>query len=94
MKKSKYVNQTFDNNWKCTAIYLAANYCKSTKHNAYRYQLERTTSDGKCEKIITVSGATMAKVAKGLTTVEAISVRKENRKTHKNTLTRNLYFFN
>jgi len=92
MKKSKFVNQTFDNNWVCTDIFLAANYGHGTRHNAYRYQLGRITSDGKCDKYITVSGSTMNRIAKGLITAESISVRREHTK-HKTTKTKNLYSF-
>jgi len=93
MKKSKYVNQIFDNNWVCTDIFLAANYGHGTKHNAYRYQLGRITSDGKCNKYITVSGSTMRKIARNELSAEAISIRREVTKQHKNTITKNLYSF-
>jgi len=92
MKRSKYINQTFDNNWKCTAIYLAANYGHGTRHNAYRYELGRVTSDGKCDKYITVSGPTMSKIARGLISAETISVRREVTK-HSETKSKNLYTF-
>lgn len=73
MKKSKFIGQQFDNGWTCTNIFLAANYSHSTKHNAYRYQLSRITSDGKCEKKITISGSTMTRLTKNLTTAEHIA---------------------
>lgn len=93
MKKSKFVNQQFDNNWVCTNIFLAANYGHGTKHNAYRYELGRMTSDGKCEKYITVSGSTMTKIARGQLSAEDISVRREQKKA-RNTKIKNLYSFN
>ena len=65
MKRSKYKNQVFTGGWKCVECFIAANYYGGTKHNAYRYQMVRLTSDGKFDKIITVSGTTMAKVARG-----------------------------
>jgi len=74
MKKSKYVGKTFGR-WTCTAIYLRKNYCHGTKHNAYRYQLMRITSDGLCEKVIFVSGTTMNRINKGLTHPELIALR-------------------
>lgn len=81
MKKSKFIGQTYQN-WTVTKVYLAANYSGGTKHNAYRYMLERVTSDGKCYKKITVSGGTMAKINKGLIDVEALAVRKGRKKTN------------
>ena len=92
MKKSKFVSKTYDNNWVCTNIFLAANYGHGTKHNYYRYELGRMTSDGKCDKYITVSGGTMAKIAKGIVSAESISVKREQT-NHKNTKSKNLYAF-
>lgn len=90
MKNSKYFGKTFDNGWKCTKVYLAANYCGGTKHNAYRYVLSRITSDGKCDKIIAVSGPTMKRIADGTTTVETVS---ENKRNFKNIANETLYKF-
>lgn len=76
-KRSKYVGQTFAGGWRCTAIYLAANYSGGTKHNAYRYKLVRITSDGKCDKIMSVSGNTMTLIANGVKTAESVLEYKE-----------------
>lgn len=70
-RTSKYLNKQFGN-WTCTAIYLAANYCGNTKHNYYRYQLSRQTSDNKCVKYVTVSASTMTKIDRGLCSVEDV----------------------
>lgn len=75
MRKSKYVGQTYQN-WTVTKIYLAANYSHGTRHNAYRYMLERITSDKKCFKKIAVSGGTMTKIRKGLVNIERLAERK------------------
>lgn len=75
MKKSKFVGQTYQN-WTVTKIYLAANYSHGTKHNAYRYMLERLTSDNKCFKKIAVSGNTMTKISRGLIDIEELAARK------------------
>jgi hypothetical protein len=76
-KRSKYVGQTFAGGWRCTAIYLANNYGGGTKHNAYRYKLVRVTSDGKCDKIMSVSGSTMRQIAVGIKTAESVLDYKE-----------------
>lgn len=76
MKKSKFVGKVYDNGWRVVAAYLAANYSHSTKHNYYRYELLRRTSDNKCDKIITVAGGTMTKIDKGLLSVESVAKRK------------------
>ena len=89
-RTSKYLNKQFGN-WTCTAIYLAANYCGNTKHNAYRYQLSRQTSDNKCIKIITVSGPTMLKIANSQCTVEDVV---KNKLRVPSNLNRVLYKFN
>lgn len=76
MRKSKYEGKTFKGGWKCVSIFLAANYYGGTKHNAYRYQMARLTSDGKFDKIITVSGTTMAKVGRGELELNTIAENK------------------
>lgn len=81
MKKSKFVGQTYQN-WTVTKIYLAANYSSSTRHNAYRYMLERVTSDKKCLKKITVSGNTMTRISRGLVDIEKLAARKGRKKTN------------
>lgn len=81
MKKSKFVGKVYQN-WTVTKIYLAANYSGCTRHNAYRYMLERRTSDGKCIKKIAVSGNTMTKIDRGLIDVERIAKRKGRKKTN------------
>lgn len=80
-KRSKYVGMTFGRryHWKVVAIYLAANYSGTTRHNSYRYELSRRTSDHKCDKIITISGNTMTKIAKGLISPETVANNKMKR---------------
>ena len=81
MKKSKFVGQTYQN-WTVTKIYLAANYSHGTKHNAYRYMLERITSDKKCFKKIAVSGNTMTRISRGLVNIEKLASRKGHEHTN------------
>lgn len=76
MRKSKYTGKTYDHNWKVIAVYLAANYSHSTRHNYYRYELARRTSDDACDKIITVSATTMLKIDRGQVSVEDVANRK------------------
>lgn len=90
MKTSKYFGMKFDN-WECTAVYLAANYCGGTKHNAYRYQLSRLTSDKKCVKIITVSAPTLLKIVRGACSVDEVAANKFKMPGNLNTI---LYKFN
>ena len=80
-RSSKFVGKTYQN-WTVTKIYLAANYAGGTRHNAYRYMLERVTSDRKCFKKITVSGPTMTKISRGLVDIERLANRKGRRKTN------------
>lgn len=81
MKESKYVGKTFGN-WIVANIYLAGNYEHGTRHNAYRYTLERITSDEKCLKKIVVSGPTMKKIATGVLDIGAVAERKGIRNTN------------
>lgn len=81
MKKSKYVGKCYQG-WTVTKIYLAANYSHGTKHNAYRYTLERVTHDDKCMKKITVCGSTMCKIRRGKVNIEQLAKRKGNTKTN------------
>lgn len=84
MKRSKYVGKEFTTDqgtWVVNKIYLAANYCHGTKHNAYRYSLIRLTSDKKFLKKITVSGPTMKKISLGRVDLEKLSDRKGITKT-------------
>ncbi len=90
MKKSKYLGKTFGD-WECTDIYLAANYGGGTKHNAYRYQLSRLTSDKKCIKIVTVSGPTLLKIVRGFCSVDDVA---KNKVKMPGNLNRILYKFN
>lgn len=76
MKKSKYVGMKFGN-WQVEKCYLHANYEGGTKHNAYHYTLARITSDGKCDKMITLSGTTMAKIISGKLDVETVAENKK-----------------
>ena len=81
MRKSKFVGQTYQN-WTVTKIYLAANYSHGTRHNAYRYMLERITSDNKCFKKIAVSGNTMTRISRGLVDIEKLAARKGHEHTN------------
>ena len=90
MRKSKYLGKKFGN-WECTDVYLAANYCGGTKHNAYHYQLSRLTSDKKCFKLITVSGTTLLKIIRGFCSVDDVA---ENKVKMSGNLNRILYEFN
>lgn len=81
MRKSKFVGNIYQG-WRVSKIYLAANYGHSTRHNAYRYTLERITSDAKCYKKITVCGTTMKRIHAGLTNIEKLAKRKGNTKTN------------
>lgn len=78
MKKSKFVGQTFGR-WTVEKCYLNANYSQSTKHNYYHYVLARMTSDGVCDKMITISATTMTKISKGLVDAEAVAKNKRSR---------------
>lgn len=81
MKKSKFLGKTFQG-WTVTKMYLAANYGHSTRHNAYRYMLERVTSDNVCMKKIAVCGTTMTKISRSLVDIEKLADRKGNTKTN------------
>lgn len=81
MKRSKFIGQNYQG-WEVTKIYLAANYAHGTKHNAYRYLLERCTSDAKCYKKITVSGPTMTRIADGLVNLEKLADKKGKEQTN------------
>jgi hypothetical protein len=83
MRKSKYLNKEFDNGWVCTHVGVASvtpAFYKGTKkrtkgqgHQHYYYVCERTTSDGKADKLVRLSDKEILKVARGITTVEAIA---------------------
>lgn len=75
-RKSKYVGMELNNGWKVVDIFLASNYAGGTRHNAYRYQLCRETSDGKFDKIITLSGTTLRKVVKDNLDINSIANNK------------------
>lgn len=82
MRRSKYLNKTFDNNWVCTHVGVARKQpvfldgtrkpSKRPHHQTYYYIFERPTSDGKADKMIRLSAKEAARVYKGITTVEAI----------------------
>lgn len=80
MRRSKYEGKEYGG-WKVEKMYLAANYCGGTRHNAYRYVLGRETGDGKCFKKIAVSGSTMTAIGRGQKDVEALAERKGRSKT-------------
>lgn len=90
MRKSKYLGMTFGN-WQCSDAYLAANYCGGTKHNAYRYQFSRPTSDKKCTKIVTMSAPTLLKIVRGLCSVDDVV---KNKTKMSGSLNHILYKFN
>ena len=83
MRKSKYLNQEFDNGWTCTHVGVASvvpafytgtkKRTKSKGHQHYYYVCERITSDNKCEKMVRLSDKEILRVARGLTTVEEIA---------------------
>lgn len=77
-RKSKYMGQVFDNGWKVTAIEIAGRYGarNKAKGNSYNYVLSRMTSDGECDKFLTVGHNLMVKIARGLRTVEAAEANK------------------
>ena len=74
-KNSKYLGMK-SGEWECTDVSLAANYCGSTRHNAYRYQFSRPTSDKKCIKIVTVSAPTLLKILRGFCSVDDVANNK------------------
>lgn len=76
MKKSKYIGRQYGN-WTVEKCYLNANYEQSTAHNAYHYVLARITSDGKCDKVITISGKTMTDVDRGRLDIETVAKNKK-----------------
>ena len=92
MIQSKYLGKRYGKylEWEVIGVYLAANYEKSTKHNAYRYELARRTSDNKCDKIITVSGPTMKKIDLGRKIDEIVATKRmrNSNKTVNNVLYR------
>lgn len=90
MRRSKYVGMELSGGWKVVNFYLAGTYCGGTRHNAYRYQLARVTSDGKFDKIITLSGTTLRNVIKNGLDVNAIV---ENKKKSKLPVNEVLYKF-
>lgn len=96
MRTSKYLGKVFDNGWKCTHVGIATVQGKNAKgayHRGYYYLLERTTSDGKCEKQIRVNAAYMAKIGRG----ELLAEEVENRiaKRHSKLATKKVnYSFN
>lgn len=88
MKKTKFLNKTFDNNWTCVHVGVAnvtGAYYKGTKrrtktagHRNYYYLFVRETSDGKFDKMIRLSGGQATKVYNQTKTVEYYSTKKEN----------------
>lgn len=76
MRRSKFVGRQYGD-WKVEKCYLNANYSQGTAHNAYHYVLARITSDGKCDKIITIAGSTMTKVDQGIVDIETVAKNKK-----------------
>lgn len=87
MRKSKFLNQTFDNNWKCVhcgiegvtgAFYKGTRARTITRgHRNYYYLFVRETSDGKFDKMIRLSHHSATQIYKGTRTVESFANRKE-----------------
>lgn len=86
MKKSKYLNKTF-NGWTCThvgvartqPVFLKGSREKSTRpyHQTYYYIFERATSDGKAEKLVRLNAAEAAQVYRGERSVEEIAKHRQ-----------------
>ena len=104
MRKTKYLNKTFDNNWKCEMVGVARTqptFYKGTRkrtkrpgHHSYYYLFVRRTSDGKFDKMLRLSADQAAKVYKGTSTVEHYSDLKEKRqKKTNNILDKVSYYF-
>ena len=76
MRKSKYLNQPFDNGWRCTYVgyaYVQGKKAKAPGKINYYYIFERETSDSKADKMIRLNSTEAVKVWRGETTVEAIA---------------------
>lgn len=104
MRKSKYLNQMFDNGWVCTHVTIRSvtgAYYKGTRkrtktpgHRNYEYHFTRLTSDGKFEKTIKLTGQQANKVLKGERTVEYYADCKELVAPTTPTKERVSYYFN
>jgi hypothetical protein len=103
MRKSKYLNKTFDNGWVCThvgvarkqSVFLRKSRVLSSRphHQTYYYIFERPTSDGKADKMIRLSASMAAQVWKGLVKVEDLLDKRESKNA--NTFIRKIsYHFN
>lgn len=89
MKKTKYLNKTFDNNWTCVHVGVAAvngAFYKGTRertkrpgHMSYYYLFVRETSDGKFDKMVRLNCAQAASVYRGEKTVEYYSDKKQGK---------------
>ena len=88
MRTSKYLNRTFDNGWVCTHVGIASTVpafyrgtkkrTKSKGHQHYYYICERSTSDGKADKLVRLSDKEILRVARGLATVEGIAETRQS----------------
>ena len=90
-RTSKYLGKTFEG-WKVVHIGVASVTAKRHKgkglnsrpgHQSYYYILERTTSDGVCEKQVRLSAKQMSDTAKGMFSVEAYSDLLNEKKSDK-----------
>lgn len=92
MRKSKYLNKTFDNGWTCTHVGVALMtpvFKKGTKiknayphHQTYYYIFERRTSDDKADKMVRLTAQEAAKVYRGELEIETIAnIRQETKQT-------------
>ena len=100
-RTSKYLGKIYEG-WKVVHIGVASVVAKRHKgkgansrpgHQSYYYILERTTSDGACEKQVRLSAAQMCNVARGTFSVEAYSDLLNEKKSTKATKKVN-YSFN
>jgi len=89
MRKTKYLNKTFDNNWTCVHVGVATvnpAFHKGTRkrtkrpgHQSYYYLFVRETSDGKFDKMVRLGYHQAAKVYRGEKTVEYYADKKQNK---------------
>lgn len=100
-RTSKYVGQVYEG-WTVKHIGVAGVTAKRHKgkgqnktagHQNYYYLLERTTSDGVCDKQVRLSATQMLKVARGEMSVETYSDLLQEKKSKKATKKVN-YSFN
>lgn len=92
MRKSKYLNKTFDNGWKCTHVGVARKQpvflagtrrmSKRPHHQTYYYIFERRTSDDNADKMVRLSAQEAARVYRGELEIESLAdTRQETKQT-------------